>query len=262
MKAPVSHSIREQHFWLSEHRAIFWEEQQALILSDLHLGKSGHFRKSGIAIPQNLMKDDMQRLIELVQHFQPRQLIIVGDLFHSKDNKEHEFFLKWRQDLSGLTFHLIQGNHDILLKKWYKDADVQLTSQLNIDSFIFCHDIACVTHNSESLVVPKKNPAIKNMKSHQSAYNVFRNTGYYSMEMKSLKLKEEWKGHYIFSGHVHPGVIVNGLGKQSLRFPCFYFSMDHCILPAFGTFTGLASVHSNKNDVVYAIVEDTILKIS
>ncbi len=261
MNAPIQQIIKGHHFWLSEQRCIYWEEEKALILSDLHLGKSGHFRKSGIGIPQSLMKDDMQRFIETVQHFQPAQIIIVGDLFHSRDNKEHEFFVKWRHDLMGIDIHLVQGNHDILNKSWYEKAFMKVTNQLQIGSFIFCHDLACVTHNAESIIAPKKNPALKNMKTHQSAYNLFRHTGYYSFEMSTLQMKEEWKGNFVFSGHIHPGVIVNGLGKQSLRFPCFYFSNEHCILPAFGKFTGLASVYPKKIDVVYAIVEDSLMKV-
>ena len=66
MQAPILHTIQEQHFWLSAHRAIFWEEQKALILSDLHFGKTGHFRKAGIAVPQQVYKEDLQRLISLL----------------------------------------------------------------------------------------------------------------------------------------------------------------------------------------------------
>jgi metallophosphoesterase superfamily enzyme len=54
-----------------------------LIVSDLHFGKTGHFRKSGIAVPQSVYKKDLQRLFHQVQYFQPRKLIVVGDLFHS-----------------------------------------------------------------------------------------------------------------------------------------------------------------------------------
>ena len=77
----LSHKIFGQTFLLSAQRTIFWEEEKTLILSDLHLGKSGHFRKSGIAIPQNLYKEDLFRLLNEIQFFRPKQLIIVGDLF-------------------------------------------------------------------------------------------------------------------------------------------------------------------------------------
>ena len=77
-------TIKGQRLVLHPSRVIFWEEESALILSDLHFGKSGHFRKSGIPIPQNVYKEDLQRLVTLVQYFNPRQMIIAGDLFHSK----------------------------------------------------------------------------------------------------------------------------------------------------------------------------------
>src|SRR5882762_7169930 len=113
MSAPFFYKLMDQHCWLSPDRVIFWEEEKALIVSDLHFGKTGHFRKSGIAIPPSVYKDDLQRLVVQIQYFQPRELIIVGDMFHSHANKELELFLKWRSDLSGIHIRLIRGNHDI-----------------------------------------------------------------------------------------------------------------------------------------------------
>src|ERR1044071_4154683 len=120
LNAPVLHKIHQQNLWLSAQRSAFWEEEKALVVSDLHFGKTGHFRKSGIAIPQNIYKEDLQRLVSQLQYFKPKQLIIVGDLFHSNANKELELFKKWRKDLSSLQIHLIKGNHDILLDDWYE----------------------------------------------------------------------------------------------------------------------------------------------
>jgi len=68
-------------------------------------------------------------------------------------------------------------------------------------------------------------------------------------------------GSFIFSGHLHPGIIVRGLGKQSLRFPCFYFTEKQAILPAFSQFSGLALIEPKKKDQVYAIVNQSILQI-
>ncbi|MFN2458161.1 MAG: ligase-associated DNA damage response endonuclease PdeM [Chitinophagaceae bacterium] len=261
MQPPLLYKIKDQNFWLSATRSLFWEEQKALILSDLHLGKTGHFRKAGIAVPQNVLKNDMQRFIEVVQHFQPEKLIIVGDLFHSDANKELELFSKWRNDLKDVQFYLVKGNHDILQKKWYADTCIHVTEQLHINSFVFCHDVACLSNNAQPFIVPKKNASMKNMQSHQLAYNVFRNTGYYTSETTTLKLKEEFKEKYVFSGHFHPGVVLNGSGKQSLRFPCFYFFKTHCILPAFGKFTGLAIIEPRRQDAVFAIVENNVIRL-
>ena len=138
----LNFELKDNNFLLTSGRSIFWEEEKSLIVSDLHLGKAGHFRKSGIAIPQTVFKEDMQRLMAQLQYFKPQQLLIVGDLFHSSANKEHDFFLKWRNDFSSLPVELIKGNHDILKKDWYQTAGITVhTKSLSIGKFTFTHDI-------------------------------------------------------------------------------------------------------------------------
>lgn len=208
----------DQHLLLHPERAIFWEEQQSLIMSDLHFGKTGHFRKSGIPVPQSIYKEDLQRLVSLIQFFNPNELIIVGDLFHSHENKELDLFKKWRDDLSHISMQLVKGNHDILPEKWYRDAGINVnTGVMKNGNFSFTHDPA---ENTEEL------------------------TG------------------FMFTGHIHPGVSVRGMGKQTLHFPCFYFTETYCILPAFSRFTGTASIRPAKEDKVFAIVQNSIMQIA
>lgn len=218
MQAPVRHIIHNNSFWLSPERVIFWEEQKALIASDLHFGKTGHFRKAGIPVPQHVYKEDLQRLFHQLHFFQPSQLIIVGDLFHSNANKELQLFNRWRENHTDLNIHLIKGNHDILHDDWYKKAGVDTSEELSIDQFSFVHD-------------PEHETACSN------------------------------PNHYCFSGHLHPGVVVHGAGKQTLRFPCFYFSESLAILPAFSRFTGIAAVNPKANEHIFAIVENKIVQL-
>lgn len=141
MKPPITHKIQDQTFWLHAHRAIFWEEEKALILSDLHFGKTGHFRKAGIPVPQQVYKEDLQRLVELIQYFNPDQIIAVGDLFHSHANLELELFKRWRLDFAQVTFHLVRGNHDILHRCLYEEMELTLWAEkLQIGNFVFSHE--------------------------------------------------------------------------------------------------------------------------
>ncbi len=143
--------IRNHTFWLTTDRCIYWEQQQALLLSDLHFGKTGHFRKSGIAVPQTVFKEDMQRFASLLQYFQPKQAIVIGDMFHSHNNKEHAFFLKWRKDFSFLDIKLVIGNHDILDMNWYADAGIDVfADKLSLNNFYFVHDINTVVNIDEA----------------------------------------------------------------------------------------------------------------
>ena len=150
MKKPVQHTILKNTLWLSGERYIYWEEEKALVLSDLHFGKTGHFRKEGIAMPQQVYKEDLQRLFSAIQCYQPQKLIVVGDLFHSKENKEMELFMRWRSDVSHISIHLIKGNHDILKNAWYEKADINTISFSTISNFIFVHDITTSGHDEQT----------------------------------------------------------------------------------------------------------------
>lgn len=217
MNSFVHFNFRENNFLLTAGRSIFWEEEKTLVLSDLHLGKAGHFRKSGIGIPQTVFKEDMQRLVSQVQYFKPAMILVVGDLFHSSSNKEHELFYKWVKDIPGISIHLVKGNHDILEISGYHNAGIRVhNEELVMGDFLFTHDIAAC-----------------NIK----------------------------KGLYCFSGHVHPGVIISGMGKQSLRLPCFYFGKDHAVLPAFGKFTGTHAIKPETGDHVFALAGNKVMKV-
>lgn len=142
MPAPLRFLFHHQTLWLSPARCIFWEEESVLIVSDLHFGKSGHFRKSGIGIPQNIFKEDLQKLFAQIQFFKPKVLLITGDMFHSSANKEMDFFVKWRNDFAGVKFYLVRGNHDILAQKFYKGANITVyENKLLINDFCFTHDV-------------------------------------------------------------------------------------------------------------------------
>lgn len=218
MQKPTLFKHLNQHFWLSSERVIFWEEEKALIVSDLHFGKTGHFRKAGIGIPQNVFKEDLLRLLSQVQYFKPEKLIVVGDFFHSKANKELELFARWREDIGDMEIHLIKGNHDILSDAWYSQTNIHVHNEMmQIGEIAFVHDCEHIDHLPSAA--------------------------------------------YYFCGHMHPGIVVYGLGKQSLKFPCFYFRNDYAILPAFGKFTGLALIDPEPGELVFAIVEKSIITL-
>jgi DNA ligase-associated metallophosphoesterase len=73
-------------------------------------------------------------------------------------------------------------------------------------------------------------------------------------------LKEIGSSQYNLAGHLHPGVNLKGKARQSVTLPCFYFGEQAGLLPAFGTFTGIARIQPKKNDKVFAIVEDKVIQ--
>ena len=70
---------------------------------------------------------------------------------------------------------------------------------------------------------------------------------------------EERAGLFNFSGHIHPGVKINGLGRQQLKLSCFFKSKDKLILPAFGEFTGKHILNPQGDDEVYVVTNEEVI---
>lgn len=66
---------------------------------------------------------------------------------------------------------------------------------------------------------------------------------------------------YNIHGHIHPGISLHGKGRQSVRLACYYFGEKIGIMPAFGRFTGLATVSKNVGDRVIAITSKSLIEV-
>lgn len=133
--------IQNETFTLTNQRAVFWEREKALILSDLHIGKTAHFRKNGIALSNHIMKSDLERLSALIEYFQPEKFIVVGDLIHAGDNSDVDDFCAWRNQYPDLPFYLIEGNHDRISKSLENKLCLNFKAPLlEFDAFTFIHD--------------------------------------------------------------------------------------------------------------------------
>lgn len=66
---------------------------------------------------------------------------------------------------------------------------------------------------------------------------------------------------YELAGHIHPGVRLEGEGRQRLRLPCFAFGKRQGLLPAFGEFTGLAIVEPVRYERLFVIAESAVIEL-
>ncbi len=121
------------------HKVLFWEDENALFLSDPHFGKVNHFQKNGIFIPGKLLENNYQRLEEVIHQFNPNRIIILGDLFHSVQNQEWGLLKSFFEGYYEIEFHLILGNHDIIEKYELKQSRLIIHKQLETGPFILTH---------------------------------------------------------------------------------------------------------------------------
>ncbi len=72
---------------------------------------------------------------------------------------------------------------------------------------------------------------------------------------------EEREGFFNFCGHIHPAIRLSGLGRQSVKLPCFYKTDHQMILPAFGEFTGSYILEPCDGCEVFALLGDAVLPV-
>lgn len=73
-----------------------------------------------------------------------------------------------------------------------------------------------------------------------------------------VTLKEN---EFSISGHIHPGYVLHGKGRQSITLPCFYKKQNTLIMPAFGRLTGLALMPYSKDAEVFVLTEEAVHRI-
>ena len=134
----LSVQLYGQHFQLHPSGACYWEEQDAVLLADVHLGKSSHFRKHGMAVPVQADDQEFDKLNTVIEFFKPSRLWFLGDLFHSYQNAEWHFFEQWVRAQT-IDIALIMGNHDVISRDLFERLQVKTYDALHMGQIILTH---------------------------------------------------------------------------------------------------------------------------
>lgn len=127
--------IQSNDFTLDVSGALFWDAEKVLFIADLHLGKIEHFRANGSAIPQEASLKNYSKLDEVIQHYQPSEIVFLGDLFHSIKNKSWIDFESWvKKQQAKIT--LVVGNHDLIAKSNFEKLGIEVCLEWKRD-FIY-----------------------------------------------------------------------------------------------------------------------------
>ncbi|MBC7744292.1 MAG: ligase-associated DNA damage response endonuclease PdeM [Flavobacterium sp.] len=136
---PFHFNFLDQDLLLLPQKALFWQEEKILVVADVHLGKVGHFRKAGIAIPRVLEQEDLGMLSDLIHFYKPEKIIFLGDLFHSDLNNDWDWLILWRDLFKKVEMILVKGNHDIIADNVYLQSEFLLCHLYDKGPFRFIH---------------------------------------------------------------------------------------------------------------------------
>jgi DNA ligase-associated metallophosphoesterase len=138
-------TVNQTRLQLLPQKAIYLESLQALLVADIHLGKSETFQQFGLPVPSQVNQATLQRLQSLCEQYCPRHLWILGDLFHSRSGMADEVIDAWLKFLyhTQIEAYLILGNHDRQLR--------EMLTQLSVECFVDAVDVDGLTLSHEPL---------------------------------------------------------------------------------------------------------------
>lgn len=208
---------------LLHQRALLWARRSTLCIADWHLGKCASFRHAGLPVPDAPTGADLDRLSDLVRTYTPRRLVILGDLLHAPTARSPETLAAFS------NWRAEHADLEILLIRGNHDARA---GDPPADWRIRCAN------------EPHADPGDARL-----CFSHYPEAG-----------SNDSLGRFALAGHLHPAVHLIG-PAASLRSRCFWFGRRVAVLPAFGSFTGSASVRPSPGDRVFAIGEGRLAEV-
>ncbi len=110
---------------LDARRAVFLEKESVLAVADLHLGYAWAHRHEGNLLPVSADDDTVARLLDLVETYAPRELVLLGDIVHralSLPALKDELCALFAELSGRCRLRLVTGNHDRNLVPLLRDC--------------------------------------------------------------------------------------------------------------------------------------------
>lgn len=203
----------EETLSLLPERAVWWGRLRTLLVADLHLGKAASFRAGGAPVPETVTRADLDRLSGLIGGLGAERVVVLGDLAHDGS--------AWREATMGTLVDWRAG---------WRGVEVVLVRG-NHDQWAM--------DPPPSLAITCVDPGWR--------------LGAIEMHHDPATAG----GGAALCGHVHPGLVLRGArgrgGRGAVRSACFWFTERLGVLPAFGSFTGCATIRPGAGDRVFLV---------
>jgi len=147
--------------WLLPEHALWWLEGRVLFIADLHIGKAATFRALGQPVPSGTTFENLRRLSQLISHYQPVQLVFLGDFLHAAQARTASVLSQlgvWRQSHANLNCTLVRGNHDSRAGDPPQELNMAVVDEpYLVGPFAACHHPQ--THSTHAVLAGHLHPA-------------------------------------------------------------------------------------------------------
>ncbi len=223
----------EPGLFLDARRAVWIEQPRALVIADPHLGYEWAHRHNGQMLPIGQGDDTLPRLHALLDVYDPRTLVLLGDIVHRAFALPpiKEQLCRIIGEIGERTdLKLIAGNHDRALDRLLRECGlaVELIEELLIGNYLLLHG-------------------------------------------NRLPQAQTPPGGRMIIGHEHPAISISDGVATSAKAACFALGEGLLVLPAFSRWAAGSNIRSHpfqspaaasvKLTTAVAIMGDKLLPI-
>ncbi|MEM8835722.1 MAG: ligase-associated DNA damage response endonuclease PdeM [Planctomycetota bacterium] len=197
--------------------------ERTLFVSDPHFGKDATFRAAAIPVPSATTTSDIDRLGALVERARCERLVILGYFFHARTSR-------YESTLRALERLFERGPGASVERLLVRgNHDRHAGDPPNAWGFSVVEDGASLGPFMLRHAPPEQADA---------------------------------DGSYTLCGHIHPAIVLRGGGTERLRAPALWARPDHAVLPAFGSFCGMAKISPTPGDRAFAFGPDGVADVT
>lgn len=187
---------------------------QALILGDVHLGRSTSMGRSGVGSNLNSRIVDQLSLLDWTLDYATdhsiENIIITGDIF--EDPKPSStlitLFISWlnRCSVHGINVHIIAGNHDIIRHGTVLSSPLDIIVEIDSDNVSIYKNIDSITIGSTAFtLVPFRDRKSSGCSSNVDAVQQLRESIVYELAGVPETYKKVLIGHLAIEGSIPVG---------------------------------------------------------
>lgn len=115
-----------------------------LVIADLHLGYEQSLNMDGIMVPKFQYQKILERILEILDKTNAKQVVINGDLKHEFGRITRQ---EWKESMNFIQFLkenfndvvLLKGNHDNFTKFMAQKTDLEVYESYSLNEFIIMH---------------------------------------------------------------------------------------------------------------------------
>lgn len=195
----------------------------AIILGDVHLGKSQTLGKTTVGANLNSRLADQLHLLDwtLEQALEEGadHIIITGDIF--EEPKPHPsvitFFISWLKKCQtyNVNVHLIVGNHDVFRSGFIYSSPLDIISEAEIDNVFIYKDINTILIGSSAFTfMPFRDRKSFGVVSNSEALSLLQDSLTYELASIPITYKKIVVGHLALEGSIPIGDEIDDISNE------------------------------------------------